>query len=130
MEIAKIAAVGLMACVLAVTLKKTKPEIAVQISIAAGIIILLMILDYLREAVNFIKEFADSMRGMYEGTVLVLKVIGIAYIGEFASDALNDAGESAIAKKVDLAGKVIITVMTLPLFKQFAQVVLSLAEGL
>ena len=47
MEIAKIAAVGIVAAVLAITLKKTNPEISLQVSLAAGIVILLMSVEYL-----------------------------------------------------------------------------------
>ena len=54
MEIAKIAAVGIVAAVLAITLRKTNPEISLQVSLAAGVVILLMSVEYLREAVRFV----------------------------------------------------------------------------
>ena len=130
MIIAKIAAVGIIAGVLALTVKKSKPELAMQLSIAAGILIFLMALEYLKEAVDFVKEFSNTLNGMYEGIQLVLKVVGIAYISEFAAQSLCDAGEGAIAKKVELAGKLLIVVLTLPLLKQFAELIFSLAEGL
>ncbi len=130
MEIAKIVAVGVISAVLAITVKKTNPELALEMSVAAGILILLMVLEYLRDAVEYIKDLADMLGGAYDGIQTVLKVVGIAYIAEFAVQSLKDAGEGAIAKKIELAGKLIIVVLTLPLLKSFAELVLSLANEL
>lgn len=120
----------MVAAVLAITVKKTNPEISMQVSIAAGIVILLMSMDYLRETVGFIQNFAESLGGGYNSVILVLKVIGIAYICEFAVQALKDAGENSIASKVELSGKLIMIVLTMPLFTQFVKMVLQLAEEL
>lgn len=129
MEVARIAAIGIIAGVLAVTIKKTNPELAVQMSVAAGVLMLLMLMNYLTQAVEFIRDFAERMNGAYAGVTVVLKVVGIAYLCEFAVNALRDAGESAIASKVELGGKLIIMVLTLPLLADFVELVLSLAEG-
>jgi len=128
MEIAKFAAVGIVAAVLAITLKKTNPEISLQVSITAGIVILLMSVEYLREAVRFVREFTDRMSGSADALKIVLKAVGIAYICEFAVQALKDCGESSIASKVELGGKLVMVAMTLPLFTEFISMVLRLAE--
>lgn len=130
MEAARIAAVGVVAAVLAITVRKTNPEIAVQISIATGILIFLMVMSYITEAVKFVSDFAARMGSAYTGITIVLKVVGIAYICEFAVQALKDAGENAIASKVEFGGKIIIVVLTLPMITEFADTVMSLAEGL
>jgi stage III sporulation protein AD len=126
MEIAKIAAIGLIAGVLAVTVKKTNPEIAMQVSIAAGIVIFIMIAGQLAEAVTYIKSFADEYQSFCEGVGIVLKVVGIAYIAEFAVQILKDAGEGALSSKVEMAAKVVIMLLTLPLLKDFAEMVFGL----
>ena len=128
MEIAKIAAVGIVAAVLAITLRKTNPEISLQVSLAAGIVILLMSAEYLREAVRFVRSFAESLGGSFDALMLVMKVVGIAYICEFAVQALRDCGEGSIASKVELGGKLVMVAMTLPLFTEFIALVLKLAE--
>lgn len=119
MEIIKITAIGIICAVISITLKKTNPEMAVQVGIAAGLLIFMMIASYLTEAVAFIKEIANKYALEYGAITLVLKVTGIAYICEFAVETLKDAGEGAIGSKVELAGKLIIAVITIPMIKDF-----------
>ena len=128
MEIAKIAAVGIVAAVMAITLKKTNPEISLQVSIAAGIVILMMSVGHLREAVRFVREFTGQIDGSAEALTVVLKTVGIAYVCEFAVQALKDCGEGSIASKVELGGKLVMVAMTLPLLTEFVSIVLKLAE--
>lgn len=126
MEVAKIAAIGLIAGILAVTVKKTNPEIAMQVSIGAGVIIFIMVAGELADAVEFIRSFAEEYQSFSEGVGIVLKVVGIAYIAEFAVQILKDAGESALSSKVEIAAKVIIMLLTLPLLHSFAEMVFGL----
>lgn len=126
MEVAKFAVVGLISAVLAITVKKTNPELAMQVSLAAGVLIFLMVAEYIVEAVDYIREFAARYEQAYDGIVMVLKVVGIAYICEFAIQILKDAGENAIAARVEMGGKVLIMVITLPLLSSFTELVLSL----
>ena len=126
-NIAKIAAVGIIAAILTVMIRRTNPETALQLSIAAGVMIVLMAASELAEAVGFIEELRGELGEAYDALGDVVKIIGVAYIAEFSTSALRDAGEGAIASKVELAGKLIIAVMTLPLIRQFTQMILELA---
>lgn len=130
MEIIRIAAVGIVAAVLAITVKKTNPEIGLQVGLAAGAVILIMSVRYLKAAAEYVRIFAEELSVGTEMIVSVMKIIGIAYICEFAVQALKDCGEGAIASKVELGGKLVMTVMTLPMFAEFIGTVLRLAEEL
>ncbi len=126
MDVTQIVAVGLIAGVLAISVKKTNPEIALQVSIAGGVLILVLVLPSLALSIDFIYELSE-MSGITEGVSLVLKITGVAYICEFAAQMLKDANEGAVASKVELGGKVIILVMTLPLMGEFVELVSELA---
>ena len=76
MDIVKIAAVGLVAGLLAIIIKKNNPELSVQISIAAGIMIFLMVADQLVYAVDFLRNFSEQYEGVYEGVVVTLPLLG------------------------------------------------------
>lgn len=128
MDILKIAAMGLVSAVLVLTVKKTHPEIALQLSIAAGVVLFLFSLDYLREVVDFIRNFADQFSFAYSSILLVVKIIGIAYVCEFTVHILKDAGEGSIASKVELAAKLLIVVISLPLLSTFLDLVLGLLQ--
>ena len=126
MEIAKVVGMGVIGGILAVAVRKTNPELGMQVSIAAGIIVFCLVVGYLAQAVEFIRNFAEQYGTLYQGTLVLLKVIGIAYLCEFGVQVLKDAGENALAVKVELAGKVIIFSVTLPLIGQFINTVLGL----
>jgi stage III sporulation protein AD len=123
MEILQIVGIGLIAAVLSITLKQEKPEMALFIGIAAGTLILLLLIGEIREIVIFIQRIAarSNVDFMYLSTIL--KVIGIAYIAEFGSQICKDAGENAIASKIELGGKLIILILTIPILTALIEVI-------
>ena len=123
MDIFKIVGLGIVSALLCVLLKNSRPEISVILSLAATIIILFYILPFLKqvfEALNGISEFVgiDS-----EYITPVFKVIGIAYITQIGGDLCRDAGESAIAAKLELAGKIAIVSLALPIAYKMISVI-------
>lgn len=128
MDILKIAAIGITAGIIGIALKKTNPEATAGLSVAVGILILIIAVKYLSEAVGFIRSFKELAPEGFTGMETVLKVMGIAYISQFSSDTLRDCEMAAVASKVELAGKLIITVMTLPLFKTLAKTIIDFTK--
>lgn len=126
MEIVKIAIIGIVAGVLVVTVKQKQPELGMQVSIVAGLIIFIYVLDYLMTAVDYIRDIVTKYDIPYESITIVLKIIGIAYICEFAAEILKDTGESSLASKVELGGRVFIIVLSLPIITSFMNMVLGL----
>lgn len=128
MEIVQIAAIGLIAGVLVVMIRQKQPELAMQVSIVAGLIIFIYVLDYLVTAVDYIKDVVTRYRIAYESIAIVLKIIGIAYICEFAVQILRDTGETSLSSKVELAGRVLIIVLSLPVITSFMNMVIGMLE--
>jgi stage III sporulation protein AD len=126
MDIVKIIIIGLMGGILAVFVKKYSPEYAFQVSLVTGLVILVLILDYLIYAVDFVKKLVAKYNVPFEYLTIVLKVIGIAYLSEFAVNLLKDVGENSIAAKVEIAAKIIIVVISLPLFSTFFDMIFGL----
>ncbi len=126
MEIIKIAFIGIFSGVLVVAIKQKQPEIGMQVSMVAGLIIFIYIIDYLVTAVDYIKDIVSRYDIPYQSITIVLKIIGIAYICEFAVQLLKDTGESSLASKVELAGRVFIIVLSLPIITSFMNMVLGL----
>lgn len=56
----------------------------------------------------------------------ILKIIGIAYIAEFASQITKDAGQGAIASKIELGGKILILAMAIPILTVMIETILKL----
>ncbi len=123
MDIFKVVGLGIAAMVFAVFLKGWRPEAAIQISLVATVIILVAILPYLKVVVEMIKDITNQSGIEVRYITLVLKVIGIAYVAQFASELCRDAGESAIASKIELAGKIIIMTLSMPVVYSLMEVV-------
>ena len=126
MGIFQIVAIGILGAMFAVLLKKQTPEIAIFVALAAGALIFMSVLPVLTEAVGFIRHLGYLADGLGEYTGLALRVIGVAYMAEIGASVCNDAKESAIAAKIDLAGRVIILVMAMPVIVDIVRIVTGL----
>ncbi|MCL2572892.1 MAG: stage III sporulation AC/AD family protein [Defluviitaleaceae bacterium] len=126
MGIFQVVATGVLCAVLAIIIKKQSPEIALIITIASSVLIFLMILPMLTQAVGVLTNVGNMLDGGFEYVSLALRVIGVAYMAELGSSVCTDAGESAIATKIDLGGRVIIMVMAMPVVIDIVTTVLGL----
>jgi stage III sporulation protein AD len=126
MDILQIVGFGLVATTLAVVIKKQKPEIALQLSLAAGVIIFLLMIDKIRMVVLVLEELAVKANINIFYMTTVLKIIGIAYIAEFGAQVCRDAGESAIATKIEFAAKIVIMVVAIPIIVAILESVIRL----
>ena len=126
MGIFQVVATGVLSAVLAITIKKQSPEIALIITIAASVLIFLMILPMLTQAVGVLSHVGAMLDGGMQYVSLALRVIGVAYMAELGASVCADAGETAIATKIDLGGRVIIMVLAMPVVVDIIGVVLGL----
>ena len=126
MEILQIIGLGLVAALLVVILREYRPEIAMQVSLVAGVIIILMVIDRVVTAVNVITDMAvrAGINLVYLQTLL--RIVGIAYLAEFGSQVCRDAGEGSIASRIEFAAKIIILVMAVPIIVAVMESILDL----
>lgn len=126
MDILQIIGLAIVATVIIAVLKVQRPEIAIQISLATGIIIFIMILGKITAVIELLDSFASKVNidTIYLSTLL--KIVGIAYIAEFGAEVCKDAGEGAIAAKVEFAGKVVIIVLAVPIITSLMDLVISI----
>ena len=61
-----------------------------------------------------------------EYTMVIIKALGICYVTQLASDTCQDAGERAMAGKIELAGRVAVLLLSLPMFSSILQIALEL----
>ncbi|HHV32109.1 MAG TPA: stage III sporulation protein AD [Clostridiales bacterium] len=126
MNIIGIAGIAIIAAVMAAMIKRYHQEYAILISIAAGIIILLEIFANVFPVIQQINTLISSAGISAEYLLILLKALGICFLTQFAADSCRDSGESALASKVELAGKLAIVVMSLPLFESIAKTLTGL----
>ena len=126
MDIFQIAAIGIIGAVLAITVKKEVPIFAVMISLAVTVLIFLIILPQLGAVIGLMDGIGQYMESGREHVLTVIKIIGIAYVAEFASQLCGDCGENAIAAKIDLAGKVLIMGIGAPIVISLLETVIGM----
>ena len=108
MDIIKIIGIAFLAVLIIVILKQYRPEFAIYASIIAGVLILALASNTLSGIIDMIKNISNKTNINSEFLVILIKITGIAILTEFAVSICKDAGESAIASKVDVGGKIII----------------------
>lgn len=125
MDIIKIIGVGLIALIIIIIVKQYRPEFTMYVSVAAGIIILLLVMDKLSAIINLLTNLANRTSINNEFIFLLIKITGIAILTEFASSVCKDSGETAIASKVDMGGKIIIIAMSIPIIASLLETILK-----
>ena len=128
MEILQIVGLGLVVCILAIILRVQKPPMATLLSMTAGIIIFLVMMPQIAAEFNVLRDLAGqaNVSMVYMGTIL--KIVGIAYISDFGSQICRDAGEGALASKIEFAAKVIVLIMAVPIIVAVLQSLMKLVS--
>ena len=122
----KIIAVGIISALIIICLKSANSELAAPVSIASGLLILLMTVSYVKEFVSFFKDMAN-VAGLDDGIYkIVLKVLAISYLSEFASGAVEDLGQKNLSEKIQFTSKTIMIVLAMPLLKNLIEKVVAL----
>lgn len=113
-EMNQICMIALIGVFLSLLIKDKNPTISVLLSVACGILILFSVSEDLSEIISFTEDMSVSSFLGNEIFPLLLKVTGIAYLVDFSADVCRDAGENGIAKKLEIAGKITIISLSLP----------------
>lgn len=115
MSIMQVVALAVIAIILILVIRQEKPELAIQVSMVAGLLIFALVAWKVVEILQVLERLAvrADLNMVFLGTLL--RIIGIAYIAEFGTQICKDAGENALAFKVELAGKVLILILAVPI---------------
>jgi len=116
MDIVQIVGIGIISTILIILLRQSnKAEFALLVSAITGMIIFSMVIDKMRYVIETLSSLARNVNMEFTYFSTILKIIGIAYIVEFGAQISRDAGENAIASKIELGGKVIMMVLAMPI---------------
>ena len=118
--------IGLIALIVIIILKQYKPEFAIYASIIAGCLILVLTFTKISGIIEMINNLAGKVSIHQEFITLLIKITGIAILTEFAVSICKDAGETAIASKIDMGGKVIMVSMSIPIMAGLLETILKI----
>ena len=114
---------GIVAAIIAVVLKQHRPEFAMMISVGAGVLILGGVLVGMLPVISQIRQIFSTTAVPQQYIQILFQALGLCFVTQIACDACKDAGESAIGAKIELAGKISVLVISLPLFTQVLDIV-------
>ncbi len=122
----KIIIIGIITVLLSALLKKYHPEYSIILTIVSSVIILALLADSFTTVFDNINAILVDAKINPDYIETIVKIIGIAYLSEYIAALFYDANESAMAKKVELAGKIIIFIITLPVITSLSEMIISI----
>lgn len=128
MELIRIIGVGLVTAIAAILLRSTKPELSFAVTVAGSVIILIFSLDILWSTFGIFEQIGEQT-GINNSLIrIILKIIAIGYLVEFAAGVVEDFGSKSVADKLVFAGKVIIFTVSVPIVQTLVALVGSFLE--
>lgn len=128
MSIFSLIGISMVGVTISILLKQYLPEYSLLVTLTTGIIILFWITINVIPVVDKLTYFIEKTNVPSEYGIIVFKSLGLAFIVQLVSDVCRDVGESAISSKVELAGKIAILIISLPLFEKIISIVFEMIE--
>ena len=123
MEDMRIVGIGLIGAILSILLRNSKPEFSMLIPVVVSFTVLACAMPYLIRITEELSRMASSAGINSSYMRIVIKVIGISYLVCITAELCKDAGENAIAAKIELGGKLIILAMAIPIINSLLNLV-------
>ena len=112
----QIAAIGLAGTLLSLAVRSYRPEFSVYISIACGIILFMTVIAQFSDILSVVSDIFSRSGYANSYFPVLLKILAIAYLTDLISQVCRDAGENGIASMTEMAGKIFILYVSLPVF--------------
>ena len=126
MTIVQIVLAGVVCTILALAVKRNRPDFAIVVSVGASVLLVSMVLPQLRAGIGVIYNLGGFLDTRIPYVTLVLQILGIAYVAEIGSQICHDAGEGAIASKIEMAGKILIMIAAAPVLLDVLQMIVGI----
>lgn len=126
MLIIRIGVAAIAGSLLIMKIKNLKPEYGQLLLLAMGLFLFYFAVEQLETLTNFIQSLTERISIEKTYVTLLLKMIGIAYVCEFASNLCKDAGCQTIAGQVEMIGKLSILAVSIPIITALADTITTL----
>ena len=125
MTLIKLIGLCLAAALICATVRSAHPQIAAAVALACGVGILMLSMEDLGALAKALRRLEEAAQ-TDGGSMTLLRLCGIAIVAEFASDICRDAGEAALAKRIDLGVRLGVVAASLPAAARLMDCVLEL----
>lgn len=118
----------LVVAVAAMVLRQYKPEFSLVLTLGASAIIMILLFSSLSPLLERLQSLAQKAGIDLEWVKLLLKALGVCYLSQFAADCCRDAGQSSLAGKAEMAGRITILVLSIPMLEKVIEIIFTLVE--
>lgn len=122
----KIIGISLLTTISILLIKPTKPDIALVVGVAGSVVVFFYIIDLLQQAFGLFEYIMQITNLDSKLFTILIKIVGVGYITEFSANLCSDSGNSAMASKILLAGKLVIFVMSIPIITSLIELIVSI----
>ena len=122
MNLIAVIGVGVVAAAFSLLFKQYKPEYSMMISCIGVVLIFSVILIEMIPAFSTMRNLMAQVSFSSE----YMKCLGICYLTEIGSQLCKESGQLAISSKIELAGKVMVLILSLPMFEELLKTALNL----
>ena len=126
MEIFKVVSFCIIATILIINIKQQKPEMALLLTITAAVGVMLFAIYKMSDIFNLLDSLANKSGINKDFLIIIIKITIIAYIVELGKNIYTHAGQTAIARKLEMAGKVVIVTLSLPIINSLISILTGL----
>lgn len=126
----QICAGAVLAAVLTALLSKQGKDIALLLSVAACVLVLLAAVRYLQPVISFLEKLRLTAMVDPSLMAIMLKAVGLGLIAEITALICADAGNAAVAKTVQTLAAVGMLWLSLPLMEQLLDIVIQMTGEL
>ncbi|HLR73367.1 MAG TPA: stage III sporulation protein AD [Pseudogracilibacillus sp.] len=125
MDIIQLVLVGMIASIIYIILKDIQPTFAFLILLLTSFIIISVVITQINAMIQLLQTIGEkaSIESTYIQTIL--KIIGIAYVTELGANIVKDAGLASVASKLELAGKIFILLLAIPIITAVIDIVIQ-----
>lgn len=124
----KLAGIIVVSLILIIFIRDTKKEFSLLLSIVVGILVFRSVAQEFYSVVETISSLVENSGEISSYISLMLKILGISLLGQFVIDLCRDNGENALATQTEIAIKIVIISMTLPLIETVIKIVTGLLK--
>ena len=125
MFVVKISAIAILVTIVSLVIKQHRPDISMLVTLAGGTIILILAIRQMSSIFAWFDMLVTKTKINSKMVSVLLKIIGIGYVAEFAATACEDAGNKSMAEKIALCAKLAILVLSLPILSSVIDTIVS-----
>lgn len=124
-ESVKICAIGIVCAILCILVKNYKSDFVIPTRLTGILIIFAIVIAFLSPLLDYLKRVMGATLSS-EYMEIIIKALGITYLVRISCEICRDCGENNIASGIEIAGKIEILILSLPLVER----ILSMSEEL